>query len=118
MQRVYATRFRRKFGVEDEMSRYVTALYDMLASVLGQVIGRPVLYVPVAFEATKQGMIQAGMPDWFAEDILRLMKTWTEGKGSRVTHDVEMVTERKPISLREFFECHKDEFIGKGGKAA
>jgi len=92
--------------------------YGDIASVLGQVIGRPVLYVPVAFEATKQGMIQAGMPDWFAEDILRLMKTWTEGKGSRVTHDVEMVTERKPISLREFFECHRDVFIGKGGKAA
>ena len=36
MQQVYATRFRRKFGVEDEMSRYVSALYEMLASVLGQ----------------------------------------------------------------------------------
>jgi ATP-dependent Lon protease len=35
-QQVYATRFRRKFGVEDEMSRYVSALYEMLASVLGQ----------------------------------------------------------------------------------
>jgi ATP-dependent Lon protease len=33
---VYATRFRRKFGVEDELSRYVSALYEMLASVLGQ----------------------------------------------------------------------------------
>ncbi|HEY1867633.1 MAG TPA: Lon family ATP-dependent protease [Candidatus Cybelea sp.] len=32
----YATRLRRKFGVEDEMSRYVAALYEMLASVLGQ----------------------------------------------------------------------------------
>jgi ATP-dependent Lon protease len=31
----YASRFRRKFGVEDEMSRYVTALYEMLSSVLG-----------------------------------------------------------------------------------
>ena len=36
MQQVYATRFRRKFGVEDELSRYVSALYEMLASVLGQ----------------------------------------------------------------------------------
>ncbi|HVN69938.1 MAG TPA: Lon family ATP-dependent protease [Candidatus Binatia bacterium] len=35
-QQTYATRFRRKFGVEDELSRYVTALYEMLASVLGQ----------------------------------------------------------------------------------
>jgi ATP-dependent Lon protease len=32
---VYATRFRRKFGVDDELSRYVSALYEMLASVLG-----------------------------------------------------------------------------------
>ena len=32
----YATRFRRKFGVEDELSRYVTALYEMLSAVLGQ----------------------------------------------------------------------------------
>ena len=32
----YATRFRRKFGVEDELSRYVSALYAMLGSVLGQ----------------------------------------------------------------------------------
>jgi ATP-dependent Lon protease len=36
VQQAYVTRFRRKFGVEDEMSRYVTALYEMLASVLGQ----------------------------------------------------------------------------------
>jgi ATP-dependent Lon protease len=36
MQQAYATRFRRKFGVEDELSRYVTALYEMLGSVLGQ----------------------------------------------------------------------------------
>jgi ATP-dependent Lon protease len=36
VQQVYTTRFRRKFGVEDELSRYVSALYEMLASVLGQ----------------------------------------------------------------------------------
>jgi ATP-dependent Lon protease len=36
VQQVYAARFRRKFGAEDELSRYVTALYDMLVAVLGQ----------------------------------------------------------------------------------
>ena len=34
-ERSYQTRLRRKFGVEDELSRYVSALYDMLAAVLG-----------------------------------------------------------------------------------
>ncbi|MFY9632826.1 MAG: Lon family ATP-dependent protease [Candidatus Cybelea sp.] len=36
MQQVYTARFRRKFGAEDELSRYVSALYDMLVAVLGQ----------------------------------------------------------------------------------
>ncbi len=36
VDQVYATRFRRKFGVEDELNRYVAALYEMLGSVLGQ----------------------------------------------------------------------------------
>jgi ATP-dependent Lon protease len=36
VQQVYVARFRRKFGAEDELSRYVSALYEMLASVIGQ----------------------------------------------------------------------------------
>lgn len=31
----YLTRFRRKFGSEDEMNRYVSALYDVLANTIG-----------------------------------------------------------------------------------
>ncbi len=31
----YAVRFRRKFGSEDEMGRYVSALYDVLANTIG-----------------------------------------------------------------------------------
>jgi len=31
----YVTRFRRKFSSEDEMSRYVSALYDVLANTIG-----------------------------------------------------------------------------------
>ncbi len=32
----YRARLRRKYGVEDELNRYVTALYEMLSGVLGQ----------------------------------------------------------------------------------
>ena len=32
----YRTRLRRKYGVEDELNRYVNALYEMLSGVLGQ----------------------------------------------------------------------------------
>lgn len=92
--------------------------YWEIASVLGRVIGRTVVYVPITFDAARQGLTKAGMPGWFAEDILQMMKTWAEGRGSRVTHDVEVIIERKPIALREFFECHKDVFGEKHGRAA
>jgi ATP-dependent Lon protease len=36
MEHPYRTRLRRKYGVEDELNRYVTALYEMLSGVLGQ----------------------------------------------------------------------------------
>ena len=32
---MYASRLRRKYGVEDELNRYVSALYEMLAGVIG-----------------------------------------------------------------------------------
>jgi ATP-dependent Lon protease len=32
----YAARLRRKYGVEDELNRYVSALYEMLANAIGQ----------------------------------------------------------------------------------
>ncbi len=32
----YASRLRRKYGVEDELNRYVSALYEMLANAVGQ----------------------------------------------------------------------------------
>jgi len=32
----YASRLRRKYGVEDELNRYVSALYEMLAGAIGQ----------------------------------------------------------------------------------
>lgn len=35
-EHAYRSRLRRKYGVEDELNRYVTALYEALAGVLGQ----------------------------------------------------------------------------------
>lgn len=92
--------------------------YAEIAATLEKVIARPVHYVPVPYEAAQQGMVSSGMPEWFAEDLIRLMKTWAEGKGSMVTPDVEKIINRKPLSLREFFERYKDLFIVQEGKAA
>jgi hypothetical protein len=64
------------------------------------------------------GMIKSGMPEWFAEDLVRLLKSWSDGKGNILSTDVEKITGRKPISLKEFFFKHKSLFIGTAEKAA
>ena len=92
--------------------------YAEIATTLEKAIGRPIHYVPVPFEAAKQGMLSSGMPEWFAEDLIRLMKTWANGKGNLVSPDVEKLINRKPLALREFFKSHKDVFIEKSEKAA
>jgi len=49
--------------------------------------------------------------DWLAADLVRLMQTWSEGKGSMVSVYVERLTGHKPLSVREFFGRHKSLFL-------
>ena len=85
--------------------------YAEIARTVGEVRGKPVAYVQVPFEATKQGMVQAGYTLWLAEDLTMLMRTWAEGRGNMVSRYVEKLTGHKPLSIREFFEKHKSLFL-------
>lgn len=92
--------------------------YTEIADTLGKVVNRPVRYMPVSFETARQGMVRSGMPEWIADDLIRLMRTWTEGKGSIVSLDVERILGWKPLSIREFFAGHKEVFLKEEGRAA
>ncbi len=92
--------------------------YAEIAQVLGGVIRKKISYVPTSFQAAREAMVGMGMPDWLAEDLVQLQKTWAEGRGGMVARDVEKTIGRKPISVKEFFECHKDLFTNKAAKAA
>jgi uncharacterized protein YbjT (DUF2867 family) len=82
-----------------------------IARILGDVTGRRIRYVPVSYDAAKQGMVQAGMPEWLADDLIRLMKSWEEGRGGIVSGEGERLTGRKPSSVREFFRKHRSLFL-------
>jgi uncharacterized protein YbjT (DUF2867 family) len=85
--------------------------YSDIAWTLGGVIGKPVRYEQVPFDAALQGMVKAGYPDWLAADMIRLMQTWAEGRGGLVSVYVERLTGHKPLSIREFFARHKSLFL-------
>lgn len=89
-----------------------------MAASLEKDIGRTVHYVQVPYEAAQQGMGNSGMPVWFAQDPIKIMKAWLQVRGSVVNTDAENITGRKPLTLKEFFENHRILFIVKDEKAA
>jgi len=92
--------------------------YGRIADIVREVIGRKIAYIPVSYDTARDAMVKSGMPEWLAEDLVRLMKTWSKGAGDVVSPDVEKVLGRKPISLKEFFFKHKRALMNNDEKAA
>ena len=78
--------------------------YHDVAAVLSPVAGRPVKYVPVPPEAARQGMTQAGMPEWLADAFIGLNAAIKAGGLDFVTPDVKNVTGHEPRPLEAWFK--------------
>lgn len=84
--------------------------YARIAEILGEEISKPVDYVKVPFDDARQAMIGSGIPEWLADDLVRLMKTWAEGRGEIVSPDIQIVTGRPAMDVRGFFRRHRHLF--------
>jgi len=76
--------------------------YAEIAEKLSDVLGRKISYVDVPPEAAKKGMMDAGMPEWFAEALNELYGAWSEGYGATITNVVREVAKKEPITFDEF----------------
>lgn len=88
--------------------------YTEIAEKLSHVLGRKISYVDVPPEAAKKGMMDAGMPEWFAEALNELYAAWTEGHGAIVTDVVREVAQKEPIAFDQFARDYAPAF--KGGE--
>ena len=50
----------------------------------------------------KQGLMEAGAPEWFADALVDLYRYYTTGQAGVVTTAVKDVTGRDPISFDQF----------------
>lgn len=73
-----------------------------VAQKLGAARGAPVQYVDVSPDAALGAMAQAGMPDFLAQDLVRLYADQAEGHWAEVTSAVQDVSGRTPRSFDEF----------------
>jgi uncharacterized protein YbjT (DUF2867 family) len=76
--------------------------YAEMASTLSAALGKPVKYVDLTPEQYKQGMMGAGIPEFYADRLLDLARAYREGIAAPVTGEVKRITGREPISFAQY----------------
>jgi len=81
-----------------------------VALILSEVSGREFKYVDVPEAAARDGMLQAGVPQWQVELVLELHAVNKQNRWSAVTSDIEKVTGTPPTDFAQFARDHADKF--------
>ena len=84
--------------------------FDGVAKMLSSATDRSVAFVDVPEEAARQGLVEAGMPDWLVDQLVRLFGIIRQGSLEETTNTVRELTGREPRSFKEFAHDHADLF--------
>lgn len=81
--------------------------YDQVASILSDVLDRPIVHEHITEEQLRDGIISYGYPESCATMLGSLDTAIANGAEARLSDDVQKVLGRPPISLRDFALKHK-----------
>lgn len=84
--------------------------FERVAEELSAAVGRRVQYVSVPDEAAKQGMIEQGLPEFVAGQIVAVFGFLRNGAQDRTTGTVRELTGREPRSFARFARDHAGPF--------
>ena len=80
--------------------------FERVTEELSAVAGRRVEFVAVPDEAARQGMIEQGMPEFVAGQIVAVFGFLRRGAQDRTTDTVRVLTGREPRGFAEFTRDH------------
>lgn len=83
---------------------------DEVAEILSAAIGKNVTYVNAEPAAFKQGLIQSGLPEWYADDLVKLNAYNAGPEGAVVTNVVRDVAKKEPITFEQFAKDYASAF--------
>lgn len=76
--------------------------YYAVAKALSSALDRPVTYVPVSAEDSRESMRAAGLDSWQVDAIVELQAYFSMGEHALVTDDLEKLLGRRPTSFSQF----------------
>jgi uncharacterized protein YbjT (DUF2867 family) len=86
--------------------------YDEAAQLIGKAIGKPVRYVDLAPEVMEKNLVEAGIPAWFAKQLVLLLGFFRSGAAAEVTPTIQEITRRPARTLEDFVRDHVAAFQG------
>jgi len=81
-----------------------------VAKAISDATGREFKYVDVPPEAARAGMIQHGVPEWYADSLLELYAGARAGYAAKLTDTVEKILGRKPRTFQQFAQDNASRF--------
>jgi uncharacterized protein YbjT (DUF2867 family) len=89
----------------------VSTTFGDFANVIGEVLGKPIAYVPITLEQAEAGMTSRGMPDWLVAHLVAIARAGGQGAFSKEnTQPIRDIVGRAPITTRQFAQDHKGAF--------
>jgi uncharacterized protein YbjT (DUF2867 family) len=76
--------------------------YTQVAEKISKASGKKISYVDVPPDQLKQGMLEAGLPDAYAEALLDLHAFYKRNEASTRSDDIKRVTGRDPITFDQY----------------
>lgn len=107
----------REAGATYELTGPTALTYDDVARELSSVLGRPVEFLAVSDADARDGMLEAGLPELVADQVVAVFGQLRAGVASAVTGTVESLTGGPPRSFAEFAREHAHAF-GQGATLA
>ena len=83
---------------------------DQVAAIASEVVGKPLKLVKVTDEQLADGLKHAGLPDFLIPTFVSFDTATRKGDFNLKSDDVEKLIDRKPQTIRAFFEANKAAF--------
>lgn len=85
---------------------------QQVAATLSEVLDKPVKYVDIPAADLKAGMMETGLPEWLATDLVALHGMYRQGQAAAVSDVVPTITGRPARSFDSFARDHAGAFAG------
>ena len=80
--------------------------YPDIAQMLTEITGRPVGFVDIPAEAARSALRDAGLPGWYADDLVAIFGELKRGVAATPTDTIQRLTHRPATTAGEFFRRH------------